>query len=62
MKREKQRLRVKHCYEPNRFAQDNIINAYEVLCPDKKTAITDKSEINDTPLSTDNSTLKRRKQ
>jgi len=42
MKRKKQRLRVNTCYEPNRFAQDNLINAYETLCPDQKIPLSER--------------------
>lgn len=53
MKRKNLRLRIKTCFEPNRFAKDNLASAYESLCPDKKIAITDKAQC-DTPSAQDN--------
>lgn len=60
MKRKALRMRIKIGYEPNRFAQDNLANAYETLCPDNKTAIGD-SQKSDIALPKINQSKSKRK-
>jgi len=61
MKRETLKLTIKRCYEPNRLAKANVVNAYEALCPDKKLAIVDRSQV-DVMLSTNEKENSKRRQ
>lgn len=62
MKRKKLRLPIKLCYEPNRFAEDNLASVYERLCPDKKAVINTTSEnsISEPEANQSKSTRRRR--